>query len=336
MERILITGGTGYLGSVVVRQAVEAGYQVRVLCRRVPEAMGWPASVEVALGDLTVPATLAEAVRGCEAVIHTAGLVSAWQVDAAAMARINVEGTENLLAAAFGVGVKRVVYTSSFFALGPTGERPADERHATVDECEEIPYIHSKREGLRRVRDWIGRGHAIVPVYPGMIYGPGKATDGNYITVLIEDFSRRRMAWLAGDGMKRFTLAYVEDVAKGHLLALRRGEPGAGYILGGEGVTLYTLYRMLQELTGKKGKIRRMPLWIGYGFAWWEECRLRWNPEYKPVLTRALLPVLQRHWWYTSQKAIGELGYTRMPVKMGLYKTLESLGLVQPERSTML
>jgi len=335
--KIFITGATGYLGGKILRFAHEQGHNIRVLCRQAPEAGILPDNVEITLGDLSQPDALVEAMQGCDALIHTAGLVSIWQRDPQNFHRVNVDGTVNLLKAAREAGVKRIIYTSSFFALGPTDEHPADESWNNPDESCMTEYARSKTIALQRVREQIANGMDIIPLYPVLIYGPGKATQGNYITKIVDDFLHRRIPGVLGGGNGRWTYSYVDDVAKGHLLALENGRKGESYILGGEDASLNELLDLLHELTGVKRPNMKIPNTLAKGVAWIEELRARASRNYIPKLTVEVVDVYKRNWRYSSNKAITELGYCRTPLKVGLYSILNSLGFIHPdERKTML
>ncbi len=335
--KILITGGTGYLGQKIVAEAQARGHDVRALCRKPPEAGTFPVGVTTATGDLSRPETLREAMRDCQAVIHSAGLVSIWQRDPRDFYRVNVEGTQNVLQAASDSGIERVIYTSSFFALGPTQERPADETWWNPDETCMTEYARSKQRALLAAREWIAKGFDIVPVYPVLIYGPGKATRGNFITKMVDDYIHRRLPGVLGDGEGRWTYSYVDDVARGHLLALEKGKKGESYIFGGEDASLNELYDLLQVLTGVKRPRFRIPFSVAKGIGWLEEWRARLSKNHLPQLTREVAEVYKHHWRYSSQKAITQLGYTRTPLKAGLIRILESLGFSFPEdRKTIL
>lgn len=336
MKKIFITGATGYLGEAICQEAHQRGYAIRALCRREPAAGMFPEGVEVCRGDITDLSSLARALQDCAAVIHAAGLVSIWRRDPVDFYRINVEGTENVLRAA-GKKKIRVVYTSSFFALGPTSAAPANESWQNPNVPFPTHYARSKALALQKVKSWIVEGYDIVPVYPALIYGPGKATQGNHITQMIADYVHRKIPGILGSGEQRWTFSYVTDVAQGHLLALEKGEPGEGYILGGEDASLLEFLELLETVTGVKRPRRRIPFAAAKAAACVEEFRARWSSAYIPRLTREVVDVYKYHWRFSSQKAITQLGYTRTPLKVGILKTLESLGLAPPEnRNTIL
>ncbi|MEW6236917.1 MAG: SDR family oxidoreductase [Candidatus Omnitrophota bacterium] len=329
--KILITGATGYLGGAIVREAALQGLGVRALCRRAPDPGLLPPEAEIALGDILEPDSLHSALHGCEAVIHSAALVSIWERDPGAFYRVNVNGMENVMNAAMRMGTSRVIYTSSFFALGPTDAAPADENwdHSANTITN---YAKSKAAAEKRARQFANKGLDIVIVYPAFIYGPGKATQGSAITKLVEDFVKRKVPGTIGAGDMRMTFSYVDDVVKGHLLALEKGRQGERYILGGEDASLAELFEMLEEITGVRRPRRRIPFWAAKALGAVEEWRARLSSNYLPRLTRDVVDIYKNHWRYSSQKAIAELGYSRTPLKMGLWKTLESLGLAPKEK----
>ncbi len=322
--KILITGATGYLGGAILREALKQDHAIRALCRRKPEPGTLPDGVEIAPGSLLDPDSLTQAAQGCDAVIHSAGLVSIWRRNPDDFFTVNVQGTDNLFEASVKAGVSRIVYTSSFFALGPTDERPVDETWR--NDIQHTGYARSKALAHQRMEQWLERGADIVSLYPALIYGPGKKTQGNHITQMTQDFLDRKIPGVLGKGDKRLTFSYVDDVAKGHLLALERGIKGEGYILGGEDASLVELFEMLEEITGIKRPKRRIPYSIAKGIGFMEEIRARLSNHYTPRLTRDVVEVYKHHWRYSSQKAITELNYIRTPLKIGILKTLESLG----------
>ena len=124
---ILLTGATGYLGSQIAREILARKMPLCVLVRDPARLPFGPESAEVVTGDLTDLAALRSALSGVEHVIHTAALVKMWVHDRREFWRINVAGFQNLLDAAVDAGVPRIIYTSSFIALGPSADVNAGE-----------------------------------------------------------------------------------------------------------------------------------------------------------------------------------------------------------------
>jgi dihydroflavonol-4-reductase len=127
-DRVLVTGGSGFVGGLLLARLVADGRQVRALVRRPIDRERLPdPRVELALGDLDDEESLARAADGCEVVYHVAGLNQLCLADPAPLYRVNVEGTRRMLAAARRAGVRRVVHTSTAGTLGGDGSRVMDE-----------------------------------------------------------------------------------------------------------------------------------------------------------------------------------------------------------------
>ncbi len=334
--RIFITGATGYLGGCIAQKAVQRGYELKALYRTQPGTQEWGTQVEWVQGDVLNPESLEQGMQGCDAVIHSAALVSIWERERGKFQRINKEGTENVFRAAARAGITKVIYTSSFFALGPTTERPADESWFNTDTPPPTEYARSKREAEKMLRKWMADGFPVIALYPALIYGPGKSTQGNHVTQMVLDYVSRHLPGILGYGLKRWTFSYIDDVAEGHLLALEKGKTGERYILGGEDANLLEFMDILQDLTGVPPPRLKIPYSVAKVLALLEESRASLSGNYVPRLTREVVDVYKHHWRYSSQKAITQLGYTRTPLKTGLWKILESYGIVREDRSTIL
>ncbi|GAA3073640.1 hypothetical protein GCM10010464_42170 [Pseudonocardia yunnanensis] len=242
---LMITGGTGYLGSALVELAVREGHDVRVLARdRAKAAELLPEGVNVVVGDLADTDAVRRAVHGCHAVLHLAGSVES---SAEATRRANVEGTRSVLAAAADAGVARFVYTSSSAAVidssGLVAESPTGA-HALTD-----PYSVSKAAAEELVLTAAAGGMGAVIVNPVSIYGPSPRGPLSYNGLFIA--AARGEAPAVVDAAVGWVLA--EDAAAGHLLALERGEPGRRYVLSGE---VATFGRVLHTFADHVGGVR--------------------------------------------------------------------------------
>ncbi len=312
----LVTGGTGYLGSLLVKALLARGDEVRVLHRRFSNTKSLPIEVSLREGDILIPATLERAAEGCGRIFHTAALVKIWVPDNSLFDRINVEGTTNVARVARALGC-RMIYTSSFFALGPTGPQPVDEshQHPMPDFCTE--YERTKTIAHRVVMEGIQQGLDAVILYPGLIYGPGPMTEGNHITGMARDMYRHRLPGVPGNGQQKWTFSYIEDVVAGHIAAAEKGTTGGDYILGGPVATIEETFETLGRLLGVKPPRLHVPIPLLKGFGWISECVARLTGV-TPQVSRGVAEAYRYHWAYDCYKAVRELGYTFRPLEAGL------------------
>ncbi len=261
-QRVLVTGGTGFVGAHLVRLLVEQGEEVRVLARansdrRLLEGL----DVEWSLGDLSDLESLDRAVRGCRRVFHCAADYRLWSKNPSQLYRINVDGSKALFDSCRDHDVERIVYTSSVAALAlPEGGRSSDETSQAELAKVVGHYKRSKFLAQEMALEEARRGLPIVIVNPSTPIGPGdiKPTATGKIIV---DFLRGKMPAYVDTGLN---LVPVEDVALGHLLAAEKGELGRLYILGHLNMSLKEILEMLASITGLPAPRVQIP----YPIAW--------------------------------------------------------------------
>jgi len=322
---ILLTGATGYLGSQIARALIARGERFRVLVRE-PARLGFdPASVrcEVMAGDLRDPSAVRKSLAGVDAVIHTAALVKMWVPDRRDFWRVNVEALQILLQTAANAGVRKVVYTSSFIALGPSADSGAAETLSYSGRFWN-EYQESKVRALEWVRSVGSRQFPLVTLIPGVIYGPGPRTEGNLVRGMIEQYLAGKFPGLLGSGEQRWSFAFNEEVVAGHLSALEKGKPGNDYVLAGDNRSLNEFFHLLAESTGVQHKVRHLPFVAGKIAGALEVARANLTGRL-PQLTPGVVEIFKHDWVYSSAKAIKELGYRVTPLEEGLKKTLEKL-----------
>src|SRR5579863_6069545 len=231
--KVLITGGTGFLGRRLVAR-LSAQHSLRLLVRPSASRERFPAGGDFAPGDVTDPASLVRAVHGCDAVIHAAALVkimgSPLEYD-----RINLDGFDNVLTTAMEAGVRKMIYVSSFIALGPSERGPGGVLDETA-EPQSPPWINdyarTKALADRRARRAIADGAPLSVVYPGVLYGAGEMTEGNIVIRHVLDLLHRRVPMLIGAPGRRWSYVHVDDVARGTAAVLETSDIGSRYVLG--------------------------------------------------------------------------------------------------------
>lgn len=290
--RVLVTGGTGYLGSAIVRAFARHGHDVVVFARHA-SAAGWPGTAID--GDIRNAGDVRRAVSSVDAVCHTAALVSLWQPDAGAFDEVNVRGLQHVLDACRELRTPRLVYTSSFLALPPAGSR---EPLCAND------YQRTKVRALAVARDAAGAGLPLVTVCPGVIYGPGAATEGNLIGRLVRDHLRGKLPGIAGAD-RIWSFAFVDDVAEAHVSAMSRGVAGAEYLLGGENAPQMRVFEIVRELTGQPLP-RQLPYWLLSAAGAAEELRAKLTRQ-PPRITRGAVRIFHHDWSLDSARSVDEL-----------------------------
>ncbi|KAG2542930.1 hypothetical protein PVAP13_9NG812300 [Panicum virgatum] len=261
--RVVVSGATGFMGGRLCAALADAGHDVRAFALRGVDASGLPPSVEVVYGDVTDEESLAAAFRGRDAVFHTAAAVEAWLPDAFVFHTVNVGGLENVLKAAKRTPtVKKIVYTSSYFAIGPTDGYVADEKQVHQGKAFCTEYEKSKFLADRIALQAAAEGVPITIVYPSVMYGPGTLTSGNLVCrVLIERFNGRLPGYI-GDGYDRESFSHVDDVVSGHIAALEKGRVGERYLLTGENVSFAQIFNLAANITNTKPPKFHIPLWV--------------------------------------------------------------------------
>ena len=312
----LLTGATGFVGSAVARVLAARGHRLRLLVRPTSDRRNIAGiDGEVVLGDLTDAASLARALAGCRYLMHVAADYRFWVPEPEKMLRANVEGTVSIMRAAGAAGVERVVHCSSVAALGLTGDgTPADER-TPANEAEFIgTYKRSKFLAERAVMDLVRQeGLPAVVVNPAAPVGP-RDIKPTPTGKMIRDAAAGRVPAYIDTGLN---VVHVDDVAEGHVLALEKGRIGERYILGGENLLLKDLLGLVASVVGKRPPRLELPeavLWpvaaVMEGLA-----RVTGIP---PMMTRDHLKMARKKMFFSSAKAIGELGYSPRPVRSAI------------------
>jgi len=320
MSTVLVTGGTGFIGNHIVRRLCAERFSVRVLARPTSQlACLESLPVEIVIGDLTDPASLRTAVRGCQIVFHVAADYRLWARKPGELYQHNVGGTEHIFAAAFGSGVNRLVYTSTVGTIGI----PTEGAEGTEESFPDLRQLagHYKKSkflaeqvALRYARD----GYPVVIVNPTAPVGEGdrKPTDTGKI---ILDFLNRKMPAYIDTGLN---LVDVKDVAEGHFAAITRGRPGERYILGGCNMSFKQILDTLADITGLPSPSFRLP----YGIALCAgavDTLLARVTGHPPRVPWEGVRMARYKMYVSSAKAERELGYRHSPVQGALHRAVE-------------
>lgn len=264
--RVLVTGGTGYVGSHTVAALRRAGHEVTVLARspdRVAPALEplGVGDVGTALGDVTDPASVEAAMRGQDAVLHAASVFSMDARKADEMHAVNIRGTETVLDTAHRLGLDPIVHVSSELALLP----PADGAVVTPESPTghaPTPYCRSKADSEAIARRFQERGAPVVSVMPSAIWGPQDPHFGEGV-LLCMNVLKNRYPFVMDGGMH---IADVRDVALAHAAVMEPGRGPRSYLVTGHYVSMKGMQRVLGELTGRRLRSVTLPRGFVAGF----------------------------------------------------------------------
>ncbi len=318
---VLVTGGTGFLGSALVPLLASGGHRLRLLQRSAaPDAAALGA--EVVRASLSDDTAIAAALDGVDAVVHLAGQVSFDPGDPVAMYDLHVQATRRLLEACAAKGVQRVVVASSSGTIAVSRE----DRVATEADDYPIsvvggwPYylskIYPEKAALRIHRD---TGLPVVVLNPSLLLGPGDARLSS--TDVVFKFMERRIPAMPTGGL---SFVDVRDAAAAFAAALEKGRPGERYLLGGANMSFRELFSRLERLTGTAAPRVTLPTAVNVAGSKLLEKFHAWRGSETPLDPRSA-EMGERFWYCDSSKAERELGFTARDPQETLFDTVRWL-----------
>jgi dihydroflavonol-4-reductase len=317
MRNVLVTGGTGFVGSNLVAALLERGCHVRILRRSGSDLRALAnLPVEHMIGDVRDKQSLHDAIKGCDTVFHTAALVSYWKQERSHMYDVNIGGTRHVVESCLEVGVEKLVHTSSIAAIGfPENGTTADETNTFNWERYDVGYRISKYEAEKEIRHGVERGLHAVMVNPSVIIG--ERDIHFHGGQLIRDIYRKKIFYYVAGGMN---IVYVGDVVRGHIAAAERGRVGERYILAGENLTHKEIISTIADVVGGIPPIVRIPQWSVRTIAAVAEGAATILGR-RPWVTRELLAGSHLDYHFSCKKAETELGYSHTPFRTSVERT---------------
>jgi dihydroflavonol-4-reductase len=319
--QVLVTGASGFVGSAVAKALAEGGFAVRALVRASsPRSHLAGLGLEFVEGDVRDAQSVRRAMAGVRYVFHVAADYRLWARNPSEIAATNVEGTRTVMGEALRAGVERIVHTSSVATLALRDDGiPVDETCPLAESNAIGAYKRSKVASERIVQDMIARDRLpAVIVNPSTPVGPRDIKPTPTGRVVVEAASGR----IPGYVDTGLNLVHVDDVAAGHLAALRQGRIGDSYILGGENVMFSQLLADVAAIVGRAPPRWHLPRRALIPLAYAAE-GVAWITGREPLVTRDGLRMARYRMFFSSAKAERELGYRPRPYREGLTHAID-------------
>ena len=321
-KRILITGGTGFLGAHIVRQFLDTGEKnLKVMASRVPEWMK-DAGVKAVEGSVTSRDDLAKACKNVSAIFHLAGKVSRDNDDAAAMNKIHLEGTRLLCEAACEAGVQTMILASSSGTIAVSeDEQIFDETFPQpVDVFSRWAYYASKYYQERAaLENFDGEGRKLVILNPSLLLGPDDERLSSTKPVL--DFLARKIPYSPSGGLN---FVDARDAAAAFIAALEKGRHQEKYLLGAANMTFEQFLGRLERLSGVSAPMLKVPKKLAMvASSFISSVYKNWG-KVSPVMPTEVEQA-EYFWYFDSTKAEEELGFAPRDPQETLQDTITYL-----------
>lgn len=302
----LVTGATGHIGNVLVKELLKKGEKVRVLVLPGEDLSPLDGlSVEIFEGNVLDQNSISSAMVGIETVFHLAGIISVMPGEDSLVHDVNVNGTRNMVKAARQAGVKKFVYTSSIHAFKRMPFGVTIDESVPIDPNSAVAaYDRSKSEATLAVLAEVQLGLPAVIVCPTGVIGPYDYK-GSELGIMISEWMKHSFNFMI-DG--KYDFVDVRDVVQGIISARDRGTVGQIYILSGELVRVVDIWRMVKELVNIKASLIQIPTRLAFFAAKISDYFYKVFKS-KPVFTTYSLETLHTNAVIDNSKARNSLGY---------------------------
>ena len=324
-----VTGGTGFIGSHLVYRLLKDNFGVKILCRSISLANHlFGNRVKLYKGDLLDSALVKKAMRGCPIVFHLAGYAQNWAKNPEIFFKVNVTGTRNILEAARELRTRKIVVTSTALTLPPATNLNHSDETAQSLTWSYTSYQASKIQMERLVDSYTQKGLSVVIVNPTRVFGPGRLSEANSVTRMIQQYLKGQWRMIPGNGESIGNYGFVKDVVEGFIAALHAGRSGERYILGGENLSFNQFFECLSRISGIRRYMIHVPRTMAMTLSVFFENLAKITGIY-PLITPGWVQTFLDHWSVSSNKAIRELGYSITPFPEAIRQTLQWLSVLE-------
>ena len=318
--KVLVTGANGFLGSWLTRRLCQDGHQVSILVRGssdLSEIVNL--KLEKKFGDITELESLYSACRGQDAVFHLAGVIAYRNSERAQMELVNVRGTRNVITAVKDLQVPKLVYLSSVVAIGASlsDQEVLNENSEYKIGHLNLGYFETKRQAEIAVKQACDKKEIdAVILNPSTIYGGGDAKKSSRSTQV--KIAQGKFPFYTSGGVN---VVAVEDVVEGILLAWKKGKTGERYILSGDNLKIYDVFKSIAEFAGVKPPSFEAPFPLLKMVGWVGDHLDRFGLHSPISLENAWTSHLYH--WFSSEKAQRELGFMPTPSNLAIEKSVK-------------
>ncbi|MDA8137726.1 MAG: SDR family oxidoreductase [Desulfobacteraceae bacterium] len=322
MKKALVTGAAGFIGSHVVQELLKENVAVRALLRPGENTRNLDGlDIERMEGDILDKAAVAKAIQGVDTLFHLAAVYAIWMKDWRGIYEVNLQGSRNLLWAALKADIERVVYTSSIAALGiAPGKTLANEDTPFNQYDLGNHYVLTKYLSQQEALGFAEHGLNLVVVNPCFPFGANDIAPtptGQIILDIVNGLNR--FAFSGG-----FNIVDVRDVARGHVLAAKKGRAGQKYVLGNMNITMPGFMRLVNRIAGKPN---RLFLWFPRIFLRLATGPMKYWSDYithrPPLSTPAEIKYASQYLYFDNSKAKTELGLEFAPIEESISRAIE-------------
>ncbi|MGA7829701.1 MAG: hopanoid-associated sugar epimerase [Terracidiphilus sp.] len=319
--KVFLTGATGFVGHHVAKALAADGAKLRLLVRKTSSLANLEGIAgETHTGDLSDPESLRPALEACDAVVHVAADYRLWIPDPAAMYKANVDGTRELLRLAREAGVKRFVYTSSVATMHFRTDGIVVNEDTPVTLADMVGhYKRSKFLAEQEAIQAAQAGQRVIILNPTSPIGANDAKPTPTGRIFLDFLDGKFPAYM-DTGLN---LVDVAEVARTHVTALTKGQPGRRYILGGENLTLKQILDKISALTGIPSPTVKIPFAVAATYAFFEEWitgRIRGK---EPRATLEEVRMGRKKMYASSARAQQELGFRILPVNPAMKAAID-------------
>ncbi|MDP2426076.1 MAG: NAD-dependent epimerase/dehydratase family protein [bacterium] len=317
--KCIVTGATGHVGNVLVKELYESGHQVSALCLPNDPTFMIDAYAEVIRGNILDIEFLRSYLRDVDCVFHLAGIVEIGSGKKKLMYQVNVQGTKNIVDVCLENFIPRLVYTSSVHAIK---ELPIPQIMSEVEtfhpDLVKGTYAKTKAEATAYVLSKKDTSLDVVVVHPSGIIGPNDYQLSNVSQLFIDCLIGRLSAYMSGG----YNFVDVRDVAKGIVNAAVYGKRGKCYILSGHEITVKELLDLITSLSHRNPIKTKIAYWFIYAMSYLAEAYY-FIVKQKPLFTHYSIVVLHSNYHFSNQLAIDELQFYARDLSITISDTLE-------------